>query len=455
MNYENLAKEILVKIGGKENVGNVTHCVTRLRFELKDSSIPNQNEIEKIDGVMKVIHSGGQYQIVIGNKVADVFKEVSVVLGDTFSTSTSQATEEKLSFKDKFTKMIVGIFTPALGVMAGTGMLKGILSILLITKVLSDSSGTYKVLYAISDTLFYFFPVFLGAASAKYFKMNQYFGMAIGACMLYPSLIESASKNEVITFLKIPMHILNYSSTVFPVIVATWFASKVEKIAEKYSHSSVKLFLVPMLVLVVTMPLTFFIIGPVMTSLSNLLSKVIMTAYNFSPILGGLVLGGPWILIVLFGLHWAFIPIFITDIVTNGSSLILGLLTANMFAMAGAAFGIAIGSKNKKERELALSTGSTCLFGVSEPLIYGLLLPLKKPLIMSVIGGSIGGAISGIFQNKLYGFGGSGILQIPMLINPSGLDKGFYGGVISCVVAFITSCILTVIFKNKDKVYGN
>lgn len=454
MNHKQVATEVLAAVGGKENVISVIHCVTRLRFKLKDETIPKKEEVEKIDGVISVIVKGGQYQVVIGNQVENVFKEVIKLTGD--QTEAAEETENKKNEKifDKFTSMISGIFSPLLGILAGTGTLKGILAICTALGILTDKIGTYVVLYSIANVLFYFFPIFLGASTAKYFRMNQYLGMAIGGAMVYPTIVAAAGSGAGITFLGLPMNLLDYTSSVFPVIVSVWLASKLEKGLNKIMPQSLKFILTSLLVLVIMVPLTFFIVGPVLTFASGLLSKATFAIYNFNPVLGGIVLGGPWILIVMFGLHWTFIPIFINNMAANGFDATLGLLTANQFAMAGATIAIALKSRDQKEKSLAWSTGSVCLFGVSEPTLYGLLLPLKKPLIMSVIGGSIGGAIAGVFKSKLYAFGGSGLLQIPLAINPSGIDSGFYGLIASAAVGFVVGFILTFIFgysKKKEK----
>lgn len=449
MDHKQVATDVLNAVGGKENVISVIHCMTRLRFKLKDTKIPNKQEVEKIEGVISVVEKGGQYQVVIGNQVSNVFKEVIKITGE--QTEVVEDDVKKGSLFDQFTSMISGIFAPVLGVLAATGILKGILSICTVSGILTADAGTYKVLYSIADTLFYFFPVFLGASAAKYFKMNQYLGMAIGAAMLYPTIIEIATSGESLKFLGMPMNLINYSSSVFPVIVAVWLASKLEKALDKVTFQGLKFFLVPLGVLVVILPLTFFLVGPALTFVSKLLSSATMAIYNFSPILGGIVLGGPWILIVMFGLHWAFIPVFINNMVTMGSDASLALLTANQFAMAGATIAIALKTKDMKLKNLSWSTGGTCLLGVSEPTLYGILLPLKKPLIMAIIGGSIGGSVAGIFKSRIYSFGGSGLLQIPLGINPNGIDVGFYGFIASMVVGFVVGFILTYLWGYSNK----
>lgn len=453
MNHKQVATDVLTAVGGKENVISVIHCMTRLRFKLKDATIPNKEEVEKIEGVISVVEKGGQYQVVIGNQVSNVFKEVIKITGE--QTEVVDENGEKGSLFDQFTSMISNIFAPVLGVMAGTGILKGILSICIVSGILASDSGTYKILYSISDTLIYFFPIFLGASAAKYFKMNQYLGMAIGAAMLYPTIIEMASSGEALNFLGLPMNLINYSSSVFPVIVAVWLGSKLEKALDKVTPQGFKFFFVPLGVLVTILPLTYFLVGPALTFVSKLLSNGTMAVYNFNPILGGIALGGPWILIVMFGLHWAFIPVFINNMVTMGSDSSLALLTANQFAMAGATVAIALKTRDMKLKNLSWSTGGTCLLGISEPTLYGILLPMKKPLIMAIIGGSLGGAVAGVFNSKIYSFGGSGLLQIPAGINPNGIDAGFYGFVASMVVGFVVGFILTYLWGYSNKVNLN
>lgn len=443
MEYKKTAKKILDLVGGQKNINDLTHCVTRLRFKLKKTELADTEALNQLDGVISVIQKGGQYQIVIGQEVDKVFDEVIELIGGNIIEDSVE--EKNVSLLDELTTMISGIFTQILGILAAAGMLKGVLAALTSASVLSTESGTYQVLYSISNTLFYFLPIFLGAATAKYFNMDQFLGMAIGAVMVYPDIINLASQQTPLSFFGMPMNLINYSSSVFPVIVSVWLASKIEKRIAKFTPKGIKFFIVPLVVMLITVPLTFFIVGPLVTFLSSVLSNVTLAIYNFNPILGGLVLGGPWILIVMFGLHWTFIPIFLNSIATNGSSSLLGLLTAGQFAMAGATIAIALKTKNIKTKNLAWSTGVTCLFGISEPTIYGLLLPLKKPLIMSIIGGSIGGAIAGFFKSKLYAIGGIGLFQFPLAINPEGLDAGFYGLLISAAVGFVIGLILTFV----------
>ncbi|WP_145326297.1 beta-glucoside-specific PTS transporter subunit IIABC [Paenibacillus xylanexedens] len=452
MDHRQLATDVLRSVGGKENINKVTHCVTRLRFELKNSRIPNAEEIKAMDGVLTVIQQGGQYQVVIGNQVVPVFNELSSLLGDMSNTESSNDVQgEKKSLFDRFTSMISGVFMPVMGALAASGVIKGLLACLSAFGALTATDGTYIVLNAIGDALFYFFPIFLGSSAAKYFGLNQYVGMIIGGSMVYPALVSFVGSEQQLTFLSLPMNMMNYTSSVFPAIVAVWFASMLNGVIEKRIAQGFRYFLAPFIVLLVTVPLTLFIIGPVITYLSNGLADITTAIYNFNPILAGLVLGGPWILIVMFGLHWAFIPIFINNMATVGYDSVMGLLAANQFAMAGAALAFGLRARDKQMKTLGISTGGTALLGVSEPALYGVLLPQKKPLIMAIIGGSIGGLIGGAFLSKVYAFAPSGVFGIPGAVNPQGIDSGFYGYVLQMAVGLVVGFILTYLWGHQTR----
>lgn len=452
MEHKKVASSVLEAVGGKENINSVTHCVTRLRFKLKDREVPNKKEVENIDGVMSVIEQGGQYQVVIGNQVEPVYKQLAEMLNLESEKESEDITErENQKLFDRFTSMISGILTPVLGAMCAAGLLKGLIAILTVTNVLVDGDNNYIILDAIADTLFFFFPIIIGASAAKYFKMDHFIGILIGGVLVYPSIIAAASSGEAFTFLGLPMNLIDYSSSVFPVIIAIWIGSLLNKKLDKVIPQAVKYFLKPFIIIISVIPLTFFAIGPIITYVSDLLAQATFAIYDFSPVVAGIVIGGPWILIIMMGLHWAFIPVFINNFMTLGFDSVSGLLAANQFAMAAAAFAIGFRVTNKKERTLGVSTGATCLLGVSEPALYGVLLPRKKPLIMAIIGGSVGGAFGGLLQARMYSFTAQGIFAIPGGINPQGIDLGFYGYVGQMVVGFIVAFILTYFWGYKTK----
>jgi PTS system beta-glucosides-specific IIC component len=456
MDNKKLANEVLEKVGGKENVANVIHCMTRLRFTLIDDSKADREAVKKVSGVISLIEKGGQFQVVIGNSVSKVYEELVPMLGNEVNsnhdnTHEKDTAKKKESLFDMFSRTVSGIFAPTLGVISACGVLQGILAICIVSGWLTKTDSTYLLLYGISNVIFYFFPIFLGASAAVQFGMKQYLGMAVGACLVYPTFILAATDGSISSLFSIPMKLSNYTSTVFPVIIAVYLGAKLEKLLKKVVPDVISFFTVPLLVLLVIVPLTLWIVGPVTNLLSSFLSKVVLGAYSFNPVIAGLLIGGPWIVLVMFGLHWAFIPIFINNLVTLQQEPVMGLLAANQMAMAGSVLAAAILIKNKTKKSGAVTAGITCLLGISEPTLYGYLIPLKTPMIASVFAGSIGGALSGAFGTTKYAMGGSGVIGIPTYLNPDGLDAGFYGLLLSMAIGLIIGFILTFILLKRDQ----
>lgn len=467
MKYEQLAKDIIKNVGGKENVNSLTHCVTRLRFKLKDENKANTEVLKKMDGVVTVVKSGGQYQVVIGNHVPDVFADVMAVGG--FSAASEDDSNEKMNAFNKFIDIISGVFAPTLGVLAATGMIKGINALLIAAHVLANTDGTYQILNAIGDSLFYFFPIFLGYTAAKKFKLNEFTGMAIGAAMVYPTIVGLAGGKPLFmvltgsmfessvstTFLGIPVILMNYSSTVIPIVIAIYVASKIEKFFKKIIPDVVKTFLVPFCTLLVIVPLTFLVIGPISTWAGKLLGAITLAIYNFSPIVAGLFIGAFWQVFVIFGLHWGLVPIAFNNLATLGYDPVLALSIAASFAQTGVVGAILLKTKNAKLRSIAIPAFISGIFGVTEPAIYGITLPKKKPFVISCIGASIGGAIIGFCGSKGYMIGGMGIFALPSYIGPNGFDMGFYGIAISMVAGFAIGFILMLFTKLEDDEESN
>ena len=461
MKYEQLAKDIIKNVGGRKNVNSLAHCITRLRFKLKDESKANTEALNNMDGVVTVVRSGGQYQVVIGNHVSEVYSDVIAIGG--FEVLGSEETEEKMNPFNKFIDIISGVFTPTLGVLAATGMIKGLNALFLSLGWLSDTSGTYAILNAVGDCLFYFFPIFLGFTAAKKFNLNQFIGMAIGAILVYPSLVGLMSgealyvlfKGSVIespvyiTFLGIPVILMDYSSSVIPIILATFAASKIEKVFKKIIPDVVKTFLVPFCTLLLVAPITLIVIGPIATWAGKLLGELTLNIYNLSPIVASVFMGGLWQVFVIFGLHWGFIPIAINNFTVFGSDPILAGVFGASFAQTGVVLAILLKTKNTKLKSLSIPAFISGIFGVTEPAIYGITLPRKKPFIMSCIGSAVGGAIIGIAGTRGYMIGGLGIFGIPSYISSAGMDKGFYGAIIGIAVAFVAGFLLTF-FSYKD-----
>lgn len=455
MSYEKLAKKIVQEVGGKENINSVIHCVTRLRFKLKDQSIANTEVLKELEGVMTVIKSGGQYQVVIGEHVSSVFAEVIKLIGGEApqADETTEESTEKNTIFSKFVSLISGIFMPVMGAMAAAGILKGFLVALTVVGWVNEEMGVYKILYAASDAFFYFMPILLGFSAGKVFKTNAYITATIGAALVYPTMIEIYNAGEQLSFLQIPVILMNYTQSVIPIILASFLTAKLEKILLRVIPKSLQLIFVPLFITVIIVPLSFIVIGPISVYASELLAKGAMSVYSLSPLVAGLLLAGIWQIAVMFGLHWAFIAIFINNITTLGYDPINALLYCTVFAQTGAALAVSLRTRETKMKSLSTTATISGFLGITEPAIYGVNLPLKKPFIFACIGGGVGGAIAGFFNAKMYGgFASGGVFGIPMFINPDGISWEFYGFTISLVAALITAFLLTFLFGLSNKV---
>lgn len=472
-NYDALAKTIIKDVGGKDNVISVVHCTTRLRFKLKDEKKANDDALKDTDGVVTVVKAGGQYQVVIGNEVADVYEAVLKEGG--FSGGGQVADDDlddsNMSLMDKAIDLISGIFTPILGPMAAAGMIKGLTAMCASFGWLAKTSGTYEVLYAIGDGFFYFLPLILAITSAKKFKVDRFTAITIGATMCYPAMVAMNSSKKVLfdlfngtflhsqvhaTFLGIPIISMNYTSTVIPIILAVWFASVVEKWCKKWIPTVVKTFLVPFVTLLIVVPLTFLIIGPLATWIGNALAAITSAVYNFSPVLAGILLGGFWQVFVIFGVHWGFVAVIMSNIAALGYDPILGLSLGASFAQIGVVLAILLQTKDQKLKGIALPAFLSGIFGVTEPAIYGVTLPRKKPFVLSCIAAGIGGGLIGFFGTKMYMMGGMGVFVIPAAIGPkTGVDMSVYGLMIAMAVSFVLGFILQMVLgkKSVDQAY--
>ena len=472
-NYDALAKTIIKDVGGKDNVISVVHCTTRLRFKLKDEKKANDDALKDTDGVVTVVKAGGQYQVVIGNEVADVYEAVLKEGG--FSGGGQVADDDlddsNMSLMDKAIDLISGIFTPILGPMAAAGMIKGLTAMCASFGWLAKTSGTYEVLYAIGDGFFYFLPLILAITSAKKFKVDRFTAITIGAAMCYPAMVAMNSSKKVLfdlfngtflhsqvhaTFLGIPIISMNYTSTVIPIILAVWFASVVEKWCKEWIPTVVKTFLVPFVTLLIVVPLTFLIIGPLATWIGNALAAITSAVYNFSPVLAGILLGGFWQVFVIFGVHWGFVAVMMSNIAALGYDPILGLSLGASFAQIGVVLAILLQTKDQKLKGIALPAFLSGIFGVTEPAIYGVTLPRKKPFVLSCIAAGIGGGLIGFFGTKMYMMGGMGVFVIPAAIGPkTGVDMSVYGLMIAMAVSFVLGFILQMALgkKSVDQAY--
>ncbi len=470
--YEDLAKEVVKNVGGKENVISLTHCITRLRFKLKDEAKASDDVLKNMSGVVTVMKSGGQYQVVIGNHVPEVYADVMPLLG--LEEGSADRAEETGggSLFNRAIDVISGIFQPILGVMAACGMVKGLNALFVALGLYTDTCGGYLIFNAIGDGLFNFMPLFLGYTAAKKFNLKPMIGLVIGAIMCYPTVQNSALsaggealytlftgtmfESAVYTdFFGIPLIAMDYTGTVIPVIFVVYFASKCEKFFSKFVPDLVKFFFVPMLTLFVAIPVGFLLIGPLATFGSAIIAEAVISVRNFSPMLAGAIVGLTWQILVIFGLHWGFIPVYINNIMTNGYDNVMMPFFACTFATSAVVLAIFFKTKNRQMKEMALPNFISGIFGVTEPAIYGILLPLKKPFIISCIAGGIGGGFYGAFNFRKFIMGGMGIFEFPAMIEPDGsmgnLIVAVTGVVITMVIAFFATMILYKEPKAEEK----
>ncbi len=433
--YHELAKEIVKNVGGKENISGLVHCITRLRFTLKDEGKAKDDVLKAMEGVVTVMKSGGQYQVVIGNHVPEVFEDVMELI-DLKEDGGQGEKEKKGRLLDRAIDVVSGIFQPILGIMAACGMLKGLNTLLVALGLYSAECGGYLIINAAGDALFTFLPLFLGYTAAKKFGLKPMLGLAIGAAMCYPgiqsgtlsagmepmySLLEGTmfASPVYINFFGIPVISVDYTGTVIPVILAVWFASKCEKFFNKLIPDLVKFFFVPMLTLLVTLPVS--------------------------------VVGLTWQILVIFGMHWGFIPVYINNVMTLGYDNVMMPFFACTFATSAVVLAIFFKTKDKKLREMAIPNFISGIFGVTEPAIYGILLPLKKPFIISCIAGGIGGAFYGHFNFRKFILGGMGIFELPNMMNPDGTMGNIIVAFAGIGISMAAGFLLTMLFYKDRK----
>ena len=467
--YENLAKEILENVGGKENINSLTHCVTRLRFRLKDESKANDEALKNNPGVVTVMKSAGQYQVVIGNHVPLVYADVCELAG--ISNGNQQVEEEApQGLFNKLIDIISGCFQPILGPLCAAGIIKGLNALLVFILGSSFSnSGTYMILNAIGDSIFNFLPIILGYTAAKKFNVNVIVGMIIGATLCYPTIQTdtlSAAGKAIGTlpfigayytkFIGIPFVSGNYTSTVVPVICIVALAAQIQKIAKKFVPEMLQNFFVPFFVLIISLPIGLLVIGPVVSLLTTVLSNMFAGLYAFSPIVTAFVIGVLWQCLVIFGLHWALVPMAMVNIGNLGYDTILPGMLGTTFAATGVLAAMYLKLKDENKKALAIPGVISAFCGVTEPAIYGFLLPEKTPFVFSCIGGAVGGAIMGTVAVKQYVIGGLGIFSVVNYISPKGNATGMIVSLIAGAVSLVVGFVLTMIFyKTNDQQVEN
>lgn len=451
--YDGLARIIIQNVGGKSNIAGLTHCVTRLRFKLKDESKAQTEILKETDGIVTVIQSGGQYMVVIGNQVPDVFDAVvsvghleSIAQGGGDAAADDDGPKEKQNLFNAFVGIVTAVFTPCLAVLSACGILKGFLSLFTYFGLMSDTSGTYMILYALADSFFYFMPVLLGYTAAKKFKLPEMEGLIIGLSLVYPTLTSaSLASVEVFKFAVFPVIMPaagDYTSSVIPVICSVAFAAFLESKIRDHIPDVVKTFVVPLITLGVTIPLTFLVIGPIASGAAGLIGTLCTAIANVSNLLLGAFIGFFWQILVMFGLHWAMIPIAMNNMSTIGYDIVLVGMFGTTFAQTGAVLAIWLKTKNKKLKSLAAPAFISGMAGVTEPAIYGLTLPKKKPFFITCGVAGIAGAALTTLGVKSYQMAGMGVFGYTAYIdtvnnNISGMVIAMIVSALSLVAAFI------------------
>ncbi|MCX0498166.1 PTS beta-glucoside transporter subunit IIABC [Erwinia billingiae] len=441
MQYQQLADEIIDGVGGKSNIYSVMHCATRLRFKLKDSRKANTAALKLNPGVIMVVESGGQYQVVIGNNVGEVYRLLGT---DNVPSEAADASKENLFAR--FIDLVSGIFTPFIGVMIASGIIKGLLALMLVLGVLHQESGSYKVLFVASDGLFFFLPILLGFSAGKKFGGNPFISMAIAAALVHPQImavVESQKLGQSLNFFGIPLEILNYSYSVIPIIFAAWVASLIERVVHPRSPSAVRNFTTPLICVLLAVPLTFLIIGPAATWLSRWLAEGYVWVYSLSPTVAGAFMGAIWQICVIFGLHWGLVPVMLNNLATFGQDTLVPLLLPAVMGQAGATLGVMLKSRDLKLKAIAGSAFTASIFGITEPAVYGVTLPHRRPFIFGCIGGALGAAILGYFHTTIYSFGFASIFTFLQIVPPTGIDASVWAAFVGSAVALIFAAVTT------------
>lgn len=448
MDYAKVASKVLEAVGGKDNVQSVIHCMTRLRFNLKDESKADEAKVKKIKGVVGVVNKGGQFQVVIGNDVPNVYKEV-VKLGDFKQAKIAPQGEGKKGVSAVL-DTIAGIFTPIITALIGVGMIQAILAILTLTGLLSTDSQTYQILYIVGQSGMYFLPVLLAYTAASKFGCNPFLAVAVAGTMLHPDLIALFGSSESIHFLGLPVRAASYSSSVIPIILAVWAMSYIERFADKVTPKVIKTIVKPIIVLLITVPLTLIVLGPLGTIIGDYLAQGIMFLNERVSWLVPTLLGALCPLLVMTGMHYSLIPISTSGFATVGIDTVLcpSMLVSNI-AQGAAGLAVAVKTKNKDFKQVALSGGITGVMGITEPILYGCNVRLKKPLYAVMAAGGIGGFYLGINSVGSYSMASPGLLALPGYIGGASMTN-FIHACIGAAIAFGVAFVGTLILGFED-----
>ncbi|PZT56796.1 beta-glucoside-specific PTS transporter subunit IIABC [Paenibacillus silvae] len=449
MKHQDTAQQIIKAVGGKDNINSVYHCVTRLRFDLKSNDQVDNTALKQLDKVMGTNISGDQFQVIIGNDVSKVFDAMVKE-----EPSIQQNADNKQPKPEKSKNVILnifetiaGVFAPMLPAITAAGMLKGLLALFVSLEWMSAGTDTYRILSAIGDGVFHYLPLLIAVSAARKFGSNPFVAIALGTALMYPDMGTLLSSGEAVAFLGIPVTAVSYASSVIPILLAVWLMSYVEKWVDRMIPAALKLLLVPLITLLIMVPVTLIAIGPLGTFVGNGLSGGINWLLNEGGLIAGIVLGGAMALIIMTGMHYALVPIILSNIATLGFDKFLPLTFISNMGQAGATLGVFFRAKDKKLKTVALSTSFTALMGVTEPAMYGVNMKYKKPFAAAMIGSAVGGGFALAFGAKAYVLAGNGGLPgLPSLVGQTFLYS--FGGMI---IAFVVGTIVSILFGIKEE----
>lgn len=448
IDYGKTARE-LVKELGENNIINVTHCATRLRFILTDMKSVNKEKVNKIPGVITTVEAGGQFQVVIGNHVKDAYEEVLKLV--TIDEEKANSGKPKAGIVSTIIDVISSIFAPFLYTLAACGILQGILGVFVALNWINTDGGTYKILNFISWTAFTFLPVLIAITASKKFKINEFIAVVIACALVCPDYISMVNDGTQLSFLGIKVQMLSYTSSVIPIILAVWVASYVARFFEKVLPTVIRNLFTPMFTIAIMVPFTLLVFGPFGSTVGGAIGGIYNYLYDLNPIIAGIIVGGFWEVLVIFGVHWGITPVTVGNYANLGYDTFTGLQASAVFSQAGAALGVFFKTKNKEMKDVSLPAAITGIFGITEPAIYGVNLRLKRPMICGCIAGAVGGAIAGGFNAVSWSYNMPGIATIPAYFK-SGHMTAFIGFLISIVVSFVLGMVLTMIVGFKEEV---
>ena len=460
--YNKLAHDIIREVGGAQNIVNATRCATRFRLVLKETPAGAKEKISEMPGVITVVENNGQFQVVIGTHVGDVYAVAAEILH--LDENTEEVEQPKQSVVNRIIATMSAVFAPFVYILAAAGAVRrpaaaGLLqgALILITMAAPNfaNTGTYEVLSFMSWTPFTFLPIFIAVTASKHFKCNTFIAILCCCALVNPSWAEMASRiadGETIRFLGIKLSETTYTSTVLPPLLLVWLLSYLERFIEKKLPETFRPLLTPMICFIIMVPVTILVLGPVSAVTANGIAK----GYNFlaatAPALAGAIIGGFWQVVVIFGVHWGITPVNLANFAMNGHDTFQAFQTIAVVAQVAAAFGVFIKSKNKEFKGVALSAGVTGIFGITEPTIYGVTLRLKKPFICGCAGGAVGAVVMSFFHSAYYAYAGlPGLLTIVNAISKDA-PMSFIGEALACVIAFVITIVAIQIVGFDDPV---